>query len=190
MLLQAAPASGLDQVLSQALRPWRGRRAVHDLGKVWLDLAVAVMHWLSCGPSPTYSARSPSDPTVSRLIAAVAVDGPAALAAVRRARAAAHEQTWRLRPLVDRDGPVILDLDATIVLAHSEKDGATPTWKRSFGFHPLLAFIHQGPGGTGEQFAGLLRIGKATSDDDADHIAVLTDAIAQPGSTAAVLARP
>ena len=120
-----------------------------------------------------------SDPTVSRLIAALAVDGPVALAAVRRARAAAREQAWRLSPPVAPDGPVIVDLDATIVLAHSEKEGATPTWKRTFGFHPLLAFLDHGPGGTGEQLAGLLRIGKATANDAADHIAVLTDALAQ-----------
>jgi len=60
-----------------------------------------------------------------------------------------------------------------------EKEGATATWKRTFGFHPLLAFLDHGPGGTGEQLAGLLRIGKATSNDAADHIAVLTDALGQ-----------
>ncbi len=75
--------------------------------------------------------------------------------------------------------------------AHSEKEGATPTWKRTFGFHPLLAFLDHGPGGTGEQLAGLLRVGKATAKDAADHIAVLTDALAQlpPEQRARVLVR-
>ena len=74
---------------------------------------------------------------------------------------------------------MIVDLDATIVLAHSEKEGATATWKRTFGFHPLLAFVDHGPGGMGEPVAGLLRTGKATANDAADHITVLTDALAQ-----------
>ena len=74
---------------------------------------------------------------------------------------------------------MVIDLDATIVLAHSEKEGATPTWKRTFGFHPLLAFLDHGPGGTGEPVAGLLRTGRATANNPADHISVLTDALAQ-----------
>jgi len=74
---------------------------------------------------------------------------------------------------------VVIDLDATIVLAHSETEGATPTWKRTFGFHPLLAFLDHGPGGTGEPVAGLLRTGKATANNAADHITVLTDALTQ-----------
>ena len=56
---------------------------------------------------------------------------------------------------------------------------ATPTWKRTFGFHPLLAFLDHGPGGTGEPVAGLLRTGRATANNAGDHIRVLTDALAQ-----------
>jgi hypothetical protein len=74
---------------------------------------------------------------------------------------------------------VIIDLNARIVLAHSEKESATPTWKRTFGFRPLLAFVDHVPGGTGEPVAGLLRTGRATAINAADHISVLTDALAQ-----------
>jgi len=107
LLLQTAAASGLDHALSQALRPWRGRRAVHDPGKVLLDLAVAVALGGDCladlavvRAQPDLFGQVASDPTVSRLIAALAVDGPVALAAVRRARAAAREQAWWLSPPV------------------------------------------------------------------------------------------
>jgi hypothetical protein len=120
-----------------------------------------------------------SDPTVSRLIGTLAADAEQALAALRAARAAARERAWSVRPPVEPTGPLVIDLDATIVLAHSEKEGATPTWKRTFGFHPLLAFLDHGPGGTGEYVGGLLRTGKATANDAADHIAVLTNALAQ-----------
>ena len=84
-------------------------------------------------------------------------------------------------------GPVIVGLDATIVAAHSEKEGATPTFKGTFGFHPLLAFVDHGTGGTGESLAGLLRPGRATANDAADHIEVLTAALAQlPGADVAM----
>ena len=186
LLLQTAAAAGLDVALSAGLRPWRTVRARHDPGKVLLDLAVAVALGGDCladvavvRAQPDLFGHVASDPTVSRLVAALAADAPAALAAVRQARAQARERVWQLSPPVQDDGPIIVDLDATIVLAHSEKEGATPTWKRTFGFHPLLAFADHGPGGTGEQLAGLLRIGKATANDAADHIAVLTDALAQ-----------
>ena len=101
------------------------------------------------------------------------------LSALRAARASARSRVWQLRAPVAARGPVVIDLDATIVGAHTEKEGATPTWKRTFGFHPPLAFLDHGPGGTGEPVAGLLRTGKATANNAADHITVLTDALTQ-----------
>ena len=56
--------------------------------------------------------------------------------------------------------PVIVDLDATIVQAHSPKEGASATFKRTFGFHPVLAFVDHGAEGTGEPLAALLREGR------------------------------
>jgi hypothetical protein len=120
-----------------------------------------------------------SDPTVSRLIDALAADPDAAVAAIRSARAAARAVAWAHRSPVTDDAPVIVDVDATIVLAHSEKEGATPTFKRTFGFHPLLAFVDHGISGTGEPLAGLLREGRANANDAADQIAVVDAAIAQ-----------
>ena len=76
-------------------------------------------------------------------------------------------------------GQVVVDLDATLVGAHSEKEGATPNFKRSFGFHPMLAFVDHGAGGTGEPLAAMLRPGRANANDAADQIAVLDAALAQ-----------
>ncbi len=164
LLVQTAAAAGLDRALSQALRPWRPARARHDPGKIVLDLAVAVALGGDCladlavvRAQPDLFGAVASDPTVSRLIASLAVDGPAALGALRAARAQARERVWQLSPPVAADGLLVVDLDATIVLAHSEKEGATATWRRTFGFHPLLAFLDHGPGGTGEYLGGLLR---------------------------------
>ena len=58
----------------------------------------------------------------------------------------------------------VLDLDATIVLSHSEKEAAAPTWKHTFGFHPLLCFLDA----TGEALAGMLRPGNAGSNTAAE----------------------
>ncbi len=64
----------------------------------------------------------------------------------------------------------MIDLDATLVTAHSEKEAAAPTYKRGFGFHPLLAYADHGDGGTGEPVAALLRPGNAGSNTAADHM--------------------
>ncbi len=107
-----------------------------------------------------------SDPVVSRLVSALAADAPRALRAIRKARAAARERAWALAG--DRapgaDGSLIpVDIDATIVIAHSEKEKAAPTWKKTFGFHPLAAFADHGAGG-GRGSAGHHAAARATPD--------------------------
>ena len=83
------------------------------------------------------------------------------------------------------ENPVVIDVDATLVTAHSEKEQAAPTFKRGFGFHPLLTFADHGQDGTGEPLSVMLRKGNAGSNTAADHIAVLKAAFAQlPGHTA------
>ena len=71
-----------------------------------------------------------------------------------------------------------LDFDATITIAHSEKENAAATWKRTFGFHPLLCFLDRPDIAGGEALAGLLRPGNAGSNTAADHIKVLDMALA------------
>jgi hypothetical protein len=83
---------------------------------------------------------------------------------------------------------LILEIDATLVIAHSEKESAAPTWKRTFGFHPMLCYLD----GTTEPLAGRLRPGRATANDAADQLAVLDDALMQlptRQSTEAILVR-
>jgi hypothetical protein len=75
-----------------------------------------------------------SDPTISRLIDALARDPEPVIAAIRDARAAARDKVWSHRQPIGEAGPVVIDLDATLVGAHSEKEGATPNFKRGFGF--------------------------------------------------------
>jgi len=75
---------------------------------------------------------------------------------------------------------VHLDLDATVMISHSEKETVEPTFKRTFGFHPLLAIVDHGPDcATWEPLAGLLCPGNAGANTAGDHPHVLTQALAQ-----------
>lgn len=186
LLTATAATVGLDRALSAQLAPWTSPRATHDAGKVVLDLAVAIALGGDClsdlavvRSQPEVFGQVASDPTVSRLIATLAADAEHSLAALRAARATARQRAWELVPIAAQTQPLVIDIDATLVEAHSEKEGAEPTFKRGFGFSPILAFADHGIGGTGECLAGLLRPGKANANNAADHITVLTQALEQ-----------
>jgi hypothetical protein len=195
LLLRTAEAVGLDAALSQAVGPWRRPLARHDPGKILLDLAVSLAVGGDCladlaqlRGAPEVFGPVASDPTVSRLIDTLAADAPVALAAIASARATARARAWSLagEHAPDHDAsaasPLVIDVDATLVTAHSEKEQAAPTFKRGFGFHPLWAFVDHGPDGTGEPLAFLLRAGNAGSNTVTDHKTVIRAALAQlPG---------
>ncbi|MFE2379819.1 IS1380 family transposase, partial [Streptomyces sp. NPDC059398] len=66
-----------------------------------------------------------------------------------------------------------------LVLAHSDKEDAAATWKKTFGHHPLMGFVDHGSSGSGEPVAALLRPGNAGSNTTADHITTAQLALAQ-----------
>ena len=186
LLVETARRSGLAKELSARLGPWRRPLATHDPGKIVLDLAVAVALGgdAACDiavlrAQPGVFGPVASDPTVSRLIATLAADADAALAAITSARAVARERVWGFGHAPIQDGRVVIDLDATLLDAHSEKQQASRTWKKGFGFHPLLGFVDHGTGGGGEPVAELLRPGRAGSNTAVDHVTVLDAALAQ-----------
>ncbi len=186
MLLQTAAVSGLAAGLSRGLASWRPARSVHDPGKTVLDLAVTIAlggDWLAdvavLRAQPELYGAVASDPTISRLIEGLGDDSATVITAIRAARAGARAKVWaHHRPIPSTD-QVVVDLDATLVGSHSEKEGATANFKRGFGFHPMLAFVDHGAGGTGEPLVGMLRPGRANANDAADQIAVLDAALAQ-----------
>jgi hypothetical protein len=188
LLLETVRKTGLDQAISAALAPWRKPRAVHDPGKILLDVALAValggdcladVAMLRC--EPAVFGPVASDPTVSRLINTLAASGEKALQALRSARSEVRRRAWSLagENAPDADGQVTVDLDGVLVIAHSDKQGAAATWKKTYGHHPLTAFVDHGPGGTGEPVAALLRPGNAGSNTAADHITTAQLALAQ-----------
>lgn len=74
---------------------------------------------------------------------------------------------------------MVIDLDATLVTAHSEKEQASRTWNKTLGFHPLLAYVDHGVRDGGEPVGELLRPGNAGSNTATDHVVVLDAALAQ-----------
>ncbi len=196
LLTETARAAGLDRALSAGLGPWRRPFAVHDPGKVIMDLAImlalggdALSDVATLRAEPGVYGPVASDPTVSRTIAMLAADADRVLRAIDTARHEARATAWARAGAHAPDAaaspgdPVVIDLDATLLTAHSEKEHARPTWKKGFGFHPLCAFVDHGPAGTGEMVAIRLRPGNAGSNTATDHIAVTKAALAQlPGA--------
>lgn len=166
---------GLTQGLTKALH-CHARKVRHEPGRVVRDLAVA----LADGGDCLADLGALRDQEV--LFGAVASDATAyrclerldagMLARIRTARAAARERAWKLGGAPRR---LILDIDATLLTAHSEKEGAAGNYKGGFGFHPLLCC----EAGTGEALAGVLRPGNAGANTAADHVALLEAALAQ-----------
>ena len=185
LLTTTARVVGLDRALSKQLSMWTPFGATHDTGKIVLDVAVALAVGGDCPADiavlrgqPRLFGTVASDPTVSRRIDVLAGDVDRAGAALRAARAQARALRLKWAPLRD-DRPLPVDIDATILVAHSDKEDATPTYKRTFGHAPLLAYLDHGAGGTGEPLAVKLRPGRANANDAADNIAVLREALAQ-----------
>jgi hypothetical protein len=186
LLVETARRSGLSGQLTRLLGPWRLPLATHDPGKIVTDLAIAVALGGDAACDVAVLRAQPgvfgpvaSDPTVSRLITRLAVDADDVLTAISAARAGARERVWHHAGAPVQDGRVVIDLDATLVTAHSDKQDATRTWKKGFGFHPLLGFVDHATSSGGEPVGELLRPGKAGSNTAADHVVVLDAALAQ-----------
>jgi hypothetical protein len=167
---------GLTAGLSGALAGVRERRSRHDPGRVLRDLALMLADGGDCladlralRDQEALFGEVASDATAWRALAAL---DERRLGAVRAARAEARRRVWEQAGAPER---VILDLDGTLLTAHSEKEGAAGTYKGGFGFHPLLCYEAT----SGEALAGLLRPGNAGFNTAQDHIQVLDEALAQ-----------
>lgn len=191
LLAELADRFGLAAAYAAAMHGVRRRGGGHDPGRVLVDVAVAIADGAQSitdlrvlADQPLLHGPVASTATAWRVLDAVDEDR---LAALRRARAVARERAWLARGeltgaalpparAAGRDLPeLVIDLDATLVEVHSEKDGAAPHYKGGFGYHPLLAFLDN----TGEALAGILRPGNAGSNTAADHLELLDLALAQ-----------
>jgi hypothetical protein len=178
LLAQIADKSGLTGALSVRLAGLRQRRSGHDPGRVVRDLAVMLADGGDCladmgavrDQDALFGAVA-SDSTAFRVIDQIA-STPGLLDALADAHARAREQVWKLCEAPDR---VTIDVDATLITSHSDKEGAAGTFKGGYGFHPMLAYCDE----TGEALAGMLRPGNAGSNTAVDQIDVVEQSLQQ-----------
>jgi len=185
-----ADRTGLTGALSRALTR-RGFSPVHDRGRVLTDTAVLIVDGgtvlsdlATLRDQGELYGPVASDPTLWRTLDEI---GPAQRDRITRARAKVRTHVWGLiearhgqippSRVADRDlgKTVVVRMDASILISHSDKEQATGTFKHTYGHHPLTVWCDN----TGESLAFRLRPGNAGSNTASDHIEVLDEAIAQ-----------
>lgn len=194
LLTETIRATGVEQELSNALAPWCKPLSIHDPGTIITDLAIAVALGGDCladlavvRAEPGLFGKVASDATCSRLISLLGEDADHAVKAISVARKTARRHAWDLAGgnapdfAISADDPLIIDLDATLVTSHSDKQEASRTFKKGYGFHPLCAFADHGQAGGGEPLVILLRPGRAGSNTACDHLTVIGQALDQAG---------
>src|SRR5690348_7416381 len=191
LLRKAADQAGLTAQLCTAMRE-KGSSPVFDRGAVLVSLAAAIALGATSMSDIALLAHlapvlgdAPSAPTVHRALDLAGT--PAMQDRIARARAKARAHAWTLIQDTPAGFPwlaiagktltgwLVIDLDATLVSVSSDKEGAAPTWKKGFGFHPLGAWLAN----TREPLAMLLRPGSAGSNTFTDHKEVLAAALRQ-----------
>ena len=178
LIREVADTVTLTQTLWAGLASLKQRRRGHTPAAVIRDLAVMLADGGECvadlggirEQEPLFGPVA-SDSTAFRTIQKIAeTDGM--LDAVRGAHATARQRFWELH---GKPTSLTLDVDATLINSHSEKENAAGNYKVGYGFHPLMVYLDQ----TRECVAGLLRPGNAGSNTAEDHITVLDRALGQ-----------
>lgn len=178
LLVEVADKLGLTRALSTRLAGIKQRRRGHDPGAVIVALAVMLADGGECvsdlgavrEQNALFGAVA-SDSTAFRTIDRIASE-PGMIDALRWAHAQARARFWEL---AGAPGRLTIDVDATLIAAHSEKENAAGNYKHGYGFHPLGAYGDE----TREALAMLLRPGNAGSNTAADHITVIDRSLAQ-----------
>ncbi|HET9848682.1 MAG TPA: IS1380 family transposase [Candidatus Dormibacteraeota bacterium] len=174
---------GLGDALSAQIIAMHKRLPRHDRGKVLVHAMLMLAGGGECCVDierlriePVLFGDVCSDSTLYRTLRSL---DPRTVVAVKEAVAEVRETVWR-RSAATKRGPVVLDLDGSLIDIHSEnKEQTAPTYKGGFGFHPLACFADA----TGEMLAALLRPGNAGANAVADNLQVLDEGVAQLPAT-------
>ncbi len=178
LLGRVADRLGLTGALSARLAGLKQRRRGHDPGVVIRDLAVMLADGGECvsdlgavREQESLFGSVASDSTAFRVVEKIA-STPGMVDALRSAHAQARERFWEWH---GAPGRLTIDIDATLITAHSEKEKAAGNYKHGYGFHPLNGYADE----TREALAMLLRPGNAGSNTAADHVTVIDQSLAQ-----------
>jgi DDE family transposase len=178
LLAQVADKLGLTRGLSLRLAGLKQRRRGHDPGRVIRDLAVMLADGGECVSDlgVVRDQEALFGPVASDSTAFRAVDKIASMTGgldtLRSAHARARERFWELHGAPER---LTIDVDATLITAHSEKEKAAGNYKGGYGFHPLQVYLDE----TREALGGLLRPGNAGSNTAEDHKTAIDLALGQ-----------
>jgi Transposase DDE domain group 1 len=190
LLRKLADQSGLTGALDAALtRPGTSLQVSRGMTLVSTSIAIAMGATAMAdievlGQLSPVLGAAPSDSTVRRTLD---LADDRTLARVAQARARTRKHVWELIgetpagfPWLAVAGKVlagwtVIDMDGTLITAHSDKEKAAPTWKKGYGFHPLGAWCVN----TRESLDMMLRPGNAGSNTFADHKEVLDKALKQ-----------
>lgn len=183
LLRELTEMTGLvDGWTEELLDTYKALPTAHLPGRVLADLAVviadggdALSHLATLRDQDKLFGAVASDPTAFRVVDRVDDEH---LQPMRQVRAVARERAWAAGAGPDLSDKLVIDLDASITIAHSEKENAAATWKKTFGFHSLMAYLDRPDISGGEALAGMLRPGNAGSNTAADHRTVLQMALA------------
>ena len=167
---------GLTEAIDEALAPTRQRRSAHPDGEILRDLIVMLVQGgehlcdlATLRDQPGLFGDVASDSTAFRAIERI---GPTELEGIRAARKAARERAFELGAGPEQS---IVDVDAALLGAGSEKEGAAGNFKGGFGFHPMLCYLEGSEGA----LDGILRPGNAGSNTGADQVEAIEAALEQ-----------
>lgn len=198
LVASTASALGIADVLDEHLAGLTPDTVIRTAGTVLSSLAVALTAGANClddmnllnplvntGLARAVGSVSTAHRRVHQLAESAGTIDESMSRAMRTIRTRAWNGLGDLNPIIcaTKDSPLIIDIDASLIHVHSNKQDAAPTYKGGYDFHPLTAFIDHGPGLGGEPLALLMRPGNAGANNADDHITLIRNAYrAVPGS--------
>ena len=174
LLAELADRSGLTEAMSVAMEECGINWRIHDPGVVLTHLGVAIADGADCladlAALKNQEGLFGTVASVATAWRALEATTSAEQRAIPLALAKARERVWAQCP---PEGPIVIDIDSTLVTADSEKEDAAPTYKRGFGFNPLGAWCDN----TSEPMGAMLRSGNAAPNDTDDHLELLEQVV-------------
>jgi hypothetical protein len=178
LLAETVRKFGLGTTIPTMLASWRKPRAAYGPGKLLMDVALPLALGGDCladvgmlRAEPSLFGPVVSDPTVpsdrrSRRVRA----GPSQRSARRGPKCAGGSGKLARASSAAAGRQLIVDIDGALAPLYSEMQTATALWKKTFGHHPLVAFVDRGQNGSANTAAAPLRPVNADSNSAIGYV--------------------